>query len=97
MHFDSCSLALSDRLRLLPYVRHERTSTALGLGCSCQGVEPDEHYFVTLSDPRHAESEVRAVVQATWQTTVQVIRELTRDEIESVALQPGKIVYAPKK
>jgi len=59
--------------------------------------QPDEHYFVTLSDPRHAEAEVRAVVQATWQTTVQVIRELTRDEIESVALQPGKIVYAPKK
>ena len=59
--------------------------------------QPDEHYFVTLSDPRHAEAEVRAVVQATWQTTVQVIRELTRDEIESVGLQPGKIVYAPKK
>jgi hypothetical protein len=59
--------------------------------------QPDEHYFVTLPNPRHAEAEVRAVMQATWQTTVQAIRELTRDEIRSVGLQPGKIVYAPKK
>ena len=57
---------------------------------------PSEYLYVALPDPRDAEEEVRHVVQATWQTTVQALRELSRDEIDAVGLAPGKIIYAPK-
>jgi hypothetical protein len=54
---------------------------------------PNEYFYATFADPRDAEEHVRDAVQASWQITVEALRELSKSEIDALDIPPGKVVY----
>lgn len=59
--------------------------------------QADEYLYASTSHPRDAEDQVRDAVQATWQTTVEAVRELAQEEIDALHLPPEKVIYAQRK